>query len=112
MEDSRRRTNAFYLPEEMRDSKIAPQQVMSAPRPGFGTVYIHKGRDLHRRIVWAAKWVDEMPDGQSAGVEEFEGTRDEVLRWARSRPAALIVVPVEREPYWIPAPENDDEIDL
>ncbi|WP_428964592.1 hypothetical protein [Micromonospora fluostatini] len=112
MEDSRRRTNAFYLPAEMRNSEIAPQQVMPAPRPGFGTVYIHKGRNLDRRIVWAAKWIDELPGGQSAGVEEIEGTRDEVLRWARSRPAAALVVPVEREPYWVPAPDNDDEIDL
>lgn len=112
MKDSRRRTNAFYLPTEVRDSEIASQQMVAAPRPGFGTVYIHKGRGLDRRIVWVARWVDEMPDGQSAGVEVFEGARDEVLRWARSRPAAAFVVPVEREPYWIPAPDNDDEIDF
>ncbi|WP_328343659.1 hypothetical protein [Micromonospora sp. NBC_00421] len=112
MEQPRRRTNAYYLPPEIRDEEIAPAQVITDPRPGHGTVYIHKGRNLEREIVWAATWVDEMPGGQTAGVAGIEGTRDEVLRWARSRPAAALVVPVEREPYWIPAPDNDDEIDL
>ncbi|GAA0396980.1 MULTISPECIES: hypothetical protein [Micromonospora] len=112
MEQSRRRTEAFYLPADMRDEEIAPEQVTPSPRPGHGTVYLHKGRSLERRIVWAAKWVDPLPGGHTAGIEEIEGTRDEVLRWARSRPAAALVIPTEQEPYWVPAPDNDDEINF
>ncbi|MGC4744675.1 hypothetical protein ACLQ28_03265 [Micromonospora sp. DT201] len=112
MEQFRRRTQAFYLPAEVRDHEITPEQETPTPRPGHGTIYIYKSRDMQRQIVWSAKWVDELPDGQMAGVESIEGSRDDVLRWARSRPAAERVIPSEQEPYWTPAPDNDDDIDL
>ncbi len=107
----RRRENAYYLPPELRDQEIAPEQLFAEPRSGYGTLYVHKGQDLHRRVVWVATWVDEI-NGHSAGIDQVEGTRDTVLAWARSRPAAAHLMPTAGGPGWVPLPDADDEIDL
>jgi hypothetical protein len=107
----RRREHAYYLPPEVRDQDIAPEQLFTQPRPGHGTVYVHKGRDLNRRVVWAAVWVDEL-FGNAAGIDQIEGTRETVLAWARSRPAAAHLIPAADEPGWAPMPDADDDIDL
>ncbi|MEV4196723.1 hypothetical protein [Micromonospora globbae] len=111
MDTPRRREHTSYLPPEVRDQDIAPGQLLAQPRPGHGTVYLHKGRDLHRRVVWVAAWIDEIP-GHATGVDQIEGTRETVLAWARSRPAAAHLIPASDGPEWIPMPASDDDINL
>ncbi|ASW55093.1 hypothetical protein CIK06_14240 [Plantactinospora sp. KBS50] len=60
-----------------------------------------------------ASWIDDY--GQSgdrdevAGIENFEGTRAEVLAWARTRPAARSVIPGGTG--WMPLPDDDNDDD-
>jgi hypothetical protein len=91
----RRRKYADYLPPEERDRPIGPEQHSRRPRPGHGTVYVHRGRDQ----VWTATWVDggdyADPDGLggmwgSADVESAD--KGEVLAWARRQPSARHVL--------------------
>ncbi len=107
----RRRENAYYLPPVLRDQEIAPEQLFAEPRSGYGTVYVHKGRDLHRRVVWFATWVDEIT-ADTAGIDQVEGTRETVLAWARSRPAAAHLMSAADGPGWVPLPDADDDFDL
>ncbi|MER6589468.1 MULTISPECIES: hypothetical protein [Micromonospora] len=111
MDTPRRREHASCLPPELRDQEIAPEQMFAEPCSGYGTVYVHKGRDLHRRIVWFATWVDEIT-ADTAGIDQVEGTRETVLAWARSRPAAAHLMPAAGGPGWVPLPDTDDDIDL
>ncbi|RBJ10484.1 hypothetical protein DRA43_02395 [Micromonospora provocatoris] len=111
MDTPRRCEHASYLAPELRDLGIAPEQLLAGPCSRYGTVYLHKGRDLHRRVVWVAAWVDEI-NGHTAGIDRIEGTRETVLAWARSRPAAAHLMPAADGPGWVPLPDTDDEIDL
>ena len=72
------------------------------PRPGHGTVFVVR----HDPDTWSASWQDHVPihDGRHLpGVADFEGTRDAVLEWARSRPA---------ERHLIFSPEKGDYVPL
>ncbi|WP_147427269.1 hypothetical protein [Micromonospora globbae] len=111
MDTPRRREHAHYLPPQLRGQEIAPGQLLAQPREGYGTVYLHKGRDLHRRVVWVATWIDEVP-GRTTGIDQIEGTREAVLAWVRSRPAAAYLIPAADGPGWVPMPDSDDDIDL
>ena len=65
------------------------EQLLGSPRPGHGRVFVL----CDRHGEWSASWQDDYPDDEvrdgepDAGVEDFEGTEDEVIRWARTRPA-------------------------
>jgi hypothetical protein len=65
------------------------EQLLGSPQPGHGRVFVN----CNRQGEWQASWQDDYPedevrDGEpGAGVEDFEGTEDEVTRWARTRPA-------------------------
>ncbi|MEU5905169.1 hypothetical protein ABZ780_12420 [Micromonospora sp. NPDC047467] len=84
--DTPRRTeHTCHLPPELRDQEIAPEQLFAEPCSGYGTVYVHKGRDLHRRVVWFATWVDEIT-ADTTGIDQVEGTRETVLAWPAPRP--------------------------
>ena len=81
------------------------EQLLGSPRPGHGRVFVVRDR----RGEWWASWQDNYPDDEvgdgepDAGVEDFEGTEEEVIRWARSRPA---------EEFFIFSPEAGDYIPL
>ncbi|MFI7075519.1 hypothetical protein [Micromonospora sediminicola] len=45
MDSPRRQEHVPYLPLELRDPEIPPEQLLPAPCSGYGTVYMHKGRD-------------------------------------------------------------------
>ncbi|MFY1659196.1 hypothetical protein [Micromonospora sp. WMMD1274] len=111
MDTPRRRENASHLPSELRDQEIAPEQLVAEPCSRYGIVYVHKGRDLHRRVVWVAAWLDEI-NGRSTSIDRIEGTRETVLAWARSRMAAAHLMPAVDGPGWVPLPDTDDAIDL
>ncbi|MFI7075346.1 hypothetical protein [Micromonospora sediminicola] len=109
--DTPRRHEPSNLAPELRDQEIAPERLVAEPCSGYGTVYLHKGRDVHRRVVWVAVWVDEIT-GHTASIDRIEGTRDTVLAWARSRPAAAHLITALDGSGWVPLPDTDDEIDL
>ncbi len=81
------------------------EQLLGSPRPGHGRVFVL----CDRHGEWSASWQDDYPDDEvgdaepDAGVEDFEGTEEEVIRWARSRPA---------EEFFIFSPEAGDYIPL
>ncbi|RNH93508.1 hypothetical protein EEZ25_33235 [Micromonospora aurantiaca] len=72
---------------------------------------MHKGRDLHRRVVWVATWIDEIT-GHTTGIDQLEGTRETVLAWARSRPAAAHLITAAHGSGWVPLPDSDDDVEL
>lgn len=111
MDTPHRRGHALHPLPEVRDQEVTPEHPLAQPRPGYGTVYLHKGRDLHWRVVWVATWIDEIP-GHHTATAQIEGTRETVLAWARSRPAAAHLIPATGEPGWVPMPDTDDDIDL
>jgi len=102
-----------YAPEL---TTIGAPQRFGVPRPGRGIVYVRTdgGTPRYPDVTWVASWIDEFeqpnPDGEIAGIEDFHGTRDEVLAWARSRPAAQRLIP--SGDGWIPLPDNDNEVHL
>jgi len=65
------------------------EQLLGSPRRGHGRVFVN----CNRQGEWWASWQDDYPEDEArdgepgAGVEDFEGTEDEVTRWARTRPA-------------------------
>jgi hypothetical protein len=65
------------------------EQLLGSPRPGHGRVFVL----CDRHGEWSASWQDDYPDDDDgdaepdAGVEDFEGMEEEVISWARSRPA-------------------------
>lgn len=63
---------------------------------------------------WVARWVDEYGEpgehGEVVGIETFEGSRAEVLAWARAQPAKARVMPVESDPGWVPLPDDDADV--
>lgn len=69
---------------------------------------------LPEDALWSAQWIDEFPEpdehGEMAGIENFEGSRAEVLAWARSRPARVRMMPVEADPIWVPLPDDDADV--
>jgi hypothetical protein len=77
--EPRRREGAHYLDDDHDDARaeIAPEQHFAEPRPGYGTVYFHKGRSNERQLVWVADWVDEFPTpdvtGATVGADSIEG---------------------------------------
>jgi hypothetical protein len=112
-----RRRYADYLAEEARAAPIPLPVPEGRPRPGHGTVFVLPGSppgQPARADAWEARWIDEYDEpgvhGQLAGTESFEGTRAEVLAWARARPARVRVMPVEVDPYWVPLPDDDGNV--
>ena len=59
------------------------------PQPGTGTVFVRQVDD-----TWWASW-------QATGaVQDFEGTEQEVLAWARARPAQTrLIFSTEHDDY-------------
>lgn len=102
-----------YAPELTNPGE--PQR-LGTPRPGHGTVYIHTEGGTPRRpaITYVAEWVDDYgqpnEDGQIAGAARFDGTRQQVLDWARSQPAAQRLIP--SGDTWLPLPTNDTDVRL
>lgn len=65
--------------------------VHAVPPDGTGTVFVN-----HCDDQWTAVWQDESP----TNMDSVDGTKDEVLAWARSRPAARhLVFSSETEDY-------------
>jgi len=81
------------------------EQLLGSPRPGHGRVFVL----CDRHGEWSASWQDDYPEDEvrdaepAAGVEDFEGTEEEVIRWARTRPA---------EEFFIFSPEAGNYIPL
>jgi hypothetical protein len=103
-----------YLPPDAPPP--GPPQRLGTPRPGHGTIYVSL-RDTgvpEPEIVWAAVWEDRFesagPNGEAAGIEEIEGTREDVLAWVRQQPAAAFLLLKETGP--ISLPERDEEVVL
>jgi hypothetical protein len=76
-----------YAPGRAADES-RPGTRIGRPRPGHGTVYVRRLTDA----IWWGSWQDDFPvpdaEGRVAGVADIEGSKEDVLRWARSRPAA------------------------
>jgi hypothetical protein len=110
-----------YSTAESPEPEVAPglvwAQPKGKPRPGFGAVYVIPGSQSPQfpdEAPWSAQWIDEFdePDenGELAGIENFEGSRNEVLAWARSQPARTRLMPTEADPVWVPLPEDDADV--
>ncbi|MFB9238025.1 hypothetical protein ACFFWC_21115 [Plantactinospora siamensis] len=104
-----------YLPPGTPLPPDTPQR-LDTPRPGHGTIFVHL-KDIGTstpEIVWAASWQDPFespgPNGEPAGIEEVEGTREDVLAWVRRRPAAAFYLLSEPGP--VPLPDRDDDVVL
>ena len=86
-----------------------PAVPLGKPRPGHGTVYVSEDRDG----IWDGVWDDGYPPeqieegGPIAGSEDFEGSREEVLRWARSRPAAKFLIFSRTTNDYVPLPRDE-----
>ncbi|WP_067477762.1 hypothetical protein [Actinomadura hibisca] len=80
-----------YLDEAERGT--APEVVpVGEPTPGRGTVFVQKFSDGTWHGSWQENYEVPREDGAVAGVADCEGTEGEVLRWARSRPAARFLI--------------------
>jgi hypothetical protein len=80
-------------------------------------VYVLPGSppgQLPRGDGWAATWIDEYDEAgehrERVGTATFEGTRADVLAWARVQPAQARVMPIEAYPGWAPLPDDDAEV--
>ncbi|WP_406106500.1 hypothetical protein [Micromonospora globbae] len=109
-----RKVRRYWNPEL---TQAAPEQRIGVPRPGYGTVYVHLSGtgERDRRTVWTATWEDPFDppgeNGEVAGIATHEGSREEVLSWVRSQPAATLLV-ADPDEGWIPLPANDDDVVL
>lgn len=109
-----RRVQRYWAPEL---TEAAPEQRIGTPRPGHGTIYVYLSGsgERVRRTVWTATWEDPFdPPGENgtvAGIETREGTREEILSWVRSQPAAARLL-AHPEEGWVPLPDNDDDVIL
>jgi hypothetical protein len=117
MDEPLRRRYADYLPPEERARPIPAPVPDGRPRPGHGTIFVLPGSSPGRPARtdgWAARWVDEYEEpgehGEAVGTETFEGTRAEVLAWARAKPAQTRLMPVEAEQGWTPLPDADADV--
>jgi hypothetical protein len=85
------------------------EQLLGSPRPGHGRVFVN----CNRQGEWSASWQDDYPedevrDGEpDAGVEDFEGTEDEVTRWARTRPAEKFFIFSDEANAYLPLEPAD-----
>jgi hypothetical protein len=89
------------------------EQLLGSPRPGHGRVFVL----CDRHGEWSASWQDDYPDDEvgdgepDAGVEDFEGTQDEVIRWARTRPAEKFFIFSDEAHAYLPlAPADAAEL--
>lgn len=95
-----------YVPEK---EKARP---LGKPRPGHGRVLILPGKDPDD--FWWGSWQDDYPrqeiveGGPIAGVEDKYGTREEVLEWARSRPAKKHLISSAEADGYVPLPPGPD----
>jgi hypothetical protein len=77
---------------------------LGKPRPGHGTVYVSPDPDPDGREWWGS-WQDDLPhppdnpEAPHAGVENQWGTEDEVLEWARTRPAKKHLIRIPAKDY-------------
>lgn len=115
MENERRPIARHYTSAPL-DHFVNEPQRHGSPRPGHGTVYVKAegGAPPYPAITYAASWIDQYdrPNerDESFGAEDFDGTRAEVLAWARSRPAAQHLLAGEHE--WEPLPDDDNDVRL
>jgi len=85
------------------------EQLLGSPRPGHGRVFVN----CTRQGEWWASWQDDYPDDEvrdgepDAGVEDFEGTQDEVIRWARTRPAEKFFIFSDEAHAYLPLEPAD-----
>jgi hypothetical protein len=85
------------------------EQLLGSPRPGHGRVFVN----CNRLGEWSASWQDDYPDDEvrdgepDAGVEDFEGTQDEVIRWARTRPAEKFFIFSDEADAYLPLEPAD-----
>jgi hypothetical protein len=85
------------------------EQLLGSPRPGHGRVFVN----CNRLGEWSASWQDDYPDDEvrdgepDAGVEDFEGTQDEVIRWARTRPAEKFFIFSDEANAYLPLEPAD-----
>jgi hypothetical protein len=105
-----------YLRDENRKVPGNAPQKVGVPRVGHGTVYLNVGRDEFGEYIWTGVWIDEFdePDADGAlfGSKKVAGSRDEVIAWVRSQPAASHVVLNPRAREWSPLPENNTDVEL
>ena len=85
------------------------EQLLGSPRPGHGRVFVN----CIGQGEWWASWQDDYPedevrDGEpDAGVEDFEGTEEEVIRWARTRPAEKFFIFSDEANAYLPLEPAD-----
>jgi hypothetical protein len=85
-----------------------PAAPVGKPRPRHGTVTVNDHDD-----TWMGVWDDgasaeEIEEGGPvARIEDFEGSREEVLRWARSRPAAEFFIFSRAANDYVPLPRDE-----
>ena len=85
------------------------EQLLGSPRPGHGRVFVN----CNRQGEWSASWQDDYPedevrDGEpDAGVEDFEGTEEEVTCWARTRPAEKFFIFSDEANAYLPLEPAD-----
>ena len=76
------------------------------PRPGHGTVCVNDHDD-----IWMGVWDDPTEQTAESGpivrMEDFEGSKEEVLRWARSRPAEEFFIFSRTANDYVPLPRDE-----
>jgi hypothetical protein len=92
---------------------VAPAEPLGKPRPGHGTLYVNPASKISTDSEWHASWQDDYPKSQIAahggattGVERISGSGDDVLRWARSKPAKKRLI--MQGGKWIPLPLDEN----
>ncbi|MFI7216898.1 hypothetical protein [Micromonospora maritima] len=107
-----RRVQRHWNPEL---TEAAPEQRIGVPRPGHGTIYVSLSGagERERHTVWSATWVDPFDEAgdnaEAVGIATREGSREEVLSWVRSQPAATLLL-ADPDEVWVPLPANDDDV--
>jgi hypothetical protein len=91
---------------------VAPAEPLGEPRPGHGTLYVNPASKIATDTEWHASWQDDYPKSQidahggaTAGVERVSGSEEDVLRWARSKPAKKRLI--MQGGKWIPLPLDE-----
>ncbi len=91
---------------------VEPARPHGKPRPGHGILYVNPASDLPDS-EWSASWEDDYPvteiaahGGATVGTDYIVGSEDDVLRWARTRPAKkhLII----RHGKWVGMPLDEN----
>ncbi len=81
------------------DATLAPPSP-ARPRPGHGTVFVLR--------LSEGEWQGSWQDPEASDCDDVEGTKVEVLAWARSCPAARWVVYSHLREEYLDLPADDD----